>query len=95
LTLLDDAALRTVFASADIEISLLALTGAEPRLLARILRKLPAEQATALRRRLEHPGPVRLRDIEQARAALAAVASRLAHEGTITLPPTARFAAAV
>jgi flagellar motor switch protein FliG len=94
LALLDDADLRAVFAAADIEIALLALTGAEPRLLSRILRKLPAGQAGALRRRLEHPGPVRLRDIEQARSALATVASRLAHEGTIALPPTSRFAAA-
>jgi flagellar motor switch protein FliG len=92
---LDDVPLRTVFAAADAEISLLALTGAEPRLIARILRKLPADDAAVLRRRLEHPGPVRLRDIEQARAALTAVASRLAHEGTITLPSTVRFAAAV
>jgi len=91
---LDDAALRSVFAATDTEIALLALTGAEPRLIDRILRKLPADHAAALRRRLEHPGPIRLRDIEQARAALAAVASRLAHEGTIAVPTTARFAAA-
>jgi flagellar motor switch protein FliG len=59
------------------------------------LRKLPAADAAILRRRLEHPAAVRLRDIEQARAALAAVASRLAHEGSIELPAKLGFAAAV
>jgi len=92
---LDDRALRTVFASADTDVALLALTGAEPRLITRILRKLPAQDATVLRHRLEHPGPLRLRDVEQARSAVAAVASRLAHEGAIELPPSVRFAAAV
>jgi flagellar motor switch protein FliG len=95
LLLLSDAALRTVFAAADPELSLLALTGAEPRLIARILRKVPAREAAVLRQRFEHPGAVRLRDIEQARAALAAVANRLAHEGSIELPPNLRFAVAV
>lgn len=92
---LGDAALRAVFAAADPELSLLALTGAEPRLIARIVRRLPARDGLALRRRLEHPGAVRLRDIEQAREALAAVANRLAHEGTIDLPASRRFAAAI
>jgi flagellar motor switch protein FliG len=95
LMLLDDAMLRSVFAAADTDVALLALTGAEPRFISRILRKLPARAAAVLRRRLEHPGPTRLRDIEQARAALAAVATRLAHEGAIVLPDSVRFAAAV
>jgi flagellar motor switch protein FliG len=93
--LLDDAGLRAVFAAADAEMALVALTGAEPRLIARIERKLPPREAAELRRRLEHPGPIRLRDIEHARTAMAAVASRLAHEGTIRLPPGVGFAAAV
>jgi flagellar motor switch protein FliG len=91
----DDIALRAVFAAADTEVALLALTGAEPRLIARILRKLPPREAAVLRHRLEHPGPLRLRDVEQARFALAAVASRLAHEGAIELPASVRFAAAI
>jgi flagellar motor switch protein FliG len=94
LALLGDEALRAVFASTDTEVALVALTGAEPRLLTRILRKLPTPQAAVLRRRLEHPGPIRLRDIDQARVKLVAVATQLAQDGAITLPPTARFAAA-
>lgn len=92
---LDDRALRGVFAAADTEMALLALTGAEPRLISRILRKLPVAEAAVLRNRLEHPGPLRLRDVEQARLAVAAVASRLAHEGSIEIPASVRFAAAV
>ncbi len=92
---LDDRALRAVFAATETELALISLTGASPRLVARILKKLPAQDAALLRRRLEHPGPLRLRDVEQARSAVAAVASRLAHEGTIELPATIRFATAV
>jgi len=94
LLVLDDSALRAVLAAADPDLAILALTGAEPRLIARIQRKLPARDAALFRHRLEHPGPVRLRDIKQARAALAAIATRLAHEGSITLPESVRFAAA-
>jgi flagellar motor switch protein FliG len=92
---LNDASLRAVLAAADTEVALLALTGAEPRLIARILRKFPARDAAILRQRLEHPGPLRLRDVEQARAALAAVASRLAHDGAIEIPPSLKFVAAI
>ena len=55
----------------------------------------PSQEAAVLRQRLEHPGPLRLRDVEQARLAVAAVASRLAHEGAIELPKSVRFAAAI
>ncbi len=95
LAKLNDASLRAVLAAADTEVALLALTGAEPKLIARILRKCPAREAAILRQRLEHPGPLRLRDVEQARAALAAVASRLAHDGAIEVPPSLKFVAAI
>jgi len=91
----NDGALKAVFAETDTEVALLALTGASPRLISRILRRLAPQQAQVLRHRLEHPGPLRIRDVEQARLALAAVASRLAHEGAIELPASLRFAAAI
>jgi flagellar motor switch protein FliG len=91
----NDGALKAVFAETDTEVALLALTGASPRLIARILRRLAPQQAQVLRHRLEHPGPLRIRDVEQARLALAAVASRLAHEGAVELPASVRFAAAI
>ncbi len=95
LAQLADGALRQVFAEADPQLALLALTGAEERLVGRILRQLPPREAALLRQRLEHPGPIRLREIEQARQALAALAGRLAAAGEIAWPPRAGFAAAV
>ena len=94
LAQLDAEDLRRVLAAADPQLVLLALTGADERLVARIFRTLPARDAAVLRQRLEHPGPIRLREIEQAQRELAAVAARLARNDQITLPNTARFAAA-
>jgi flagellar motor switch protein FliG len=62
-------------------------------LLQRVLRQLPGKDAAELRQRLDHPGPVRLREIEQAQQQLASVASRLIQRGELQLPKSARFAA--
>jgi flagellar motor switch protein FliG len=91
---LDDASLRQVFAAADPQIVLLALTGADEALLARIVRQLPARDAAVLRDRLSHPGALRLSDIRQAQEQLVRVARCLAADGTIVLPGTRHFAAA-
>ena len=56
---------------------LLALLGADETLVARVLELLPAEQAESLRQRMEHPGPTRLSDVEQAQHELAQLASRI------------------
>jgi flagellar motor switch protein FliG len=95
LTHLSDEDLRQVLGAAGSQLALLALTGADERLVSRILKSLPAKDAAVLRRRLEHPGPVQLREIEQARASLAATAARLATSGQIALPKSMAFAAAV
>ncbi|MDX1947348.1 MAG: FliG C-terminal domain-containing protein [Pirellulaceae bacterium] len=92
---LEDDALRRIFAAADPEVALLALTGADEALLSRITRQLPARGAAALRSRLNHPGAIRLRDIELARQHLADLARQLAAEGRIVLPGSRHFAAAV
>src|SRR5262245_28318077 len=94
LAVLDDASLRAVFAAAEPAAILLALTGADERLLSRVLRQLPARDAAVLRQRLENPGPVRLREIDEAQQQLAAIASELAQQGAIRLPASKRFAAA-
>jgi flagellar motor switch protein FliG len=94
LLTLSDEALRRVFAAADPKVVLLALTGAPEALLARILGQLPAADAATLRKRLNHPGAMRLSDIETAQEQLAAVARRLAEEGAIVLPSSRHFAAA-
>jgi flagellar motor switch protein FliG len=93
LARLSDRSLQAVFAAVDPAVALLALTGAEERLLNRVLRRLPSPERTALRQRLEHPGPVRLREIEQAQAQVAAVASQLARQGDKKRSAAPRFAA--
>ncbi|MEX2176802.1 MAG: FliG C-terminal domain-containing protein [Pirellulaceae bacterium] len=94
LSQLGDDALRRVFAAADPQVVLLALTGADEALLARILRQLPAPAEATLRKRLNHPGAIRLSDIEQARQQLAELAGKLAAEGTIRFSGSRHFAAA-
>ena len=91
---LSDADLKQVFAAVDPQIAMLALTGADERLTRRILRQLPARQAELLRKKLNHPGPIRLRDLEAAQQQVARVAGRLATSGFIHSPPQRRFAAA-
>lgn len=92
--LLNDDALTTVVEEADATTLELALTGADARLIRRVLRLLPVREAARWRQRLERPSPLRLRDIELARESLARLAVRLARQNIITLPSRRGFAAA-
>ena len=65
-----------VFDEAGPELMLPALFGAAPELVNRVLARLP-EAARALRHKLDHPGPIRLRDVEEARRQVARIASRV------------------
>ncbi|NQT41510.1 MAG: hypothetical protein HQ581_28735 [Planctomycetes bacterium] len=80
---LGDDDLARLFASAEPEIALMALTGAPPELIDRITRQLPPREAAVLTRRLDHPQPIRLSDVEEARREIAELANRLAIEGTV------------
>jgi flagellar motor switch protein FliG len=91
---LDDRDLRRVFAAAEMPVLVLALTGADEKFTRRILRQLPAREAEVLTRRLTHPGPLRLRDIEQAQQEIVRLAHMLATRGEINLQPRT-FAAAI
>jgi flagellar motor switch protein FliG len=82
---LNDATLKRIFAAADPQILLLALTGAEDRLVQRILKQLPAADAAAVRQRLNHPGPLRLSDVDSAQQQLAQLAVELHELGVIRL----------
>jgi flagellar motor switch protein FliG len=93
-TTFSDETIRRILAAAEPQMVLLALTGADESLLARILRQLPPRAAATLRTRLNHPGAVRLRDIEAAREQLADLARRLAEQGVVVLPGSRHFAAA-
>ncbi|MFO0885793.1 MAG: FliG C-terminal domain-containing protein, partial [Pirellulales bacterium] len=61
------AEVKQVFAEVSPEVAILAMTGAEPRLLEKFLKRLPQALAEDLQYRLAHPGPVRLRDLDRAR----------------------------
>ncbi len=91
---LDDRDLRRVFAAAEMPVLVLALTGADEKFARRILRQLPAREADVLARRLTHPGPLRLRDIEQAQQEIVRLAHMLASRGEINLQPRTFAAAA-
>jgi len=72
--------------AADSEVMTLALVGAPPELVRRILRQLPEYQSQALRHRLDHLQPTRLSDMEEARQEIADLARRLVISGRIKLP---------
>jgi len=73
---LDDATLVAVFQAAEPEVAVMALVGAAPDLVDRLLRRLPAPRASRLRTRLGQPGPLRLSDIAEAQQAIAALAQK-------------------
>jgi flagellar motor switch protein FliG len=83
---LSDLALKKIFAHAEPQIVILALTGADERLVHRILKQLPTRDAAALRQRLNNPGPLRLRDMDAAQQALVAIAIDLHARYAIDVP---------
>jgi flagellar motor switch protein FliG len=76
---LDDETLGRVFEEAGRELTVAALIGASEELARRVLRLLPSDEAQVLRERLQRPGPIRLRDVEEARRQIAQTAQRLAY----------------
>jgi flagellar motor switch protein FliG len=83
---LDAVSLRRLIMAADFEVVVLALTGADAVLVDRVLEVMPETDGRVLKKRLQQPGPIRLRDVEEARRRLAALADRLAQQGHIRLP---------
>jgi flagellar motor switch protein FliG len=77
----DDSTLRGVLAAAGLEVVQAALLGAAPGVSARLLKCLPAKEAKTLRRKLAHPDPIRLSEVEDARRQIAALAQQLSYSG--------------
>jgi flagellar motor switch protein FliG len=77
---LGDLALSKVFSEADPDVLTLALAGAAPAFVERVLDQLPPQEAKLLRHALDHLGPARLSDVEQAQARLVELARRLQTE---------------
>ena len=68
---LDEHLLAKVFDEVGPELMLPALFGAAPELVGHMLARLPQADARAIRQKLDHPGPIRLRDVEEARRQVA------------------------
>jgi flagellar motor switch protein FliG len=76
----DDGVLLAVYRTATPEVVLTAFLGAPPALLERLLRRMSREEAKRMRRKLAHPGPIRLSDVEEARRQIAALAQQIWRE---------------
>jgi flagellar motor switch protein FliG len=72
----DDRLLAAVVERAERDLLLTALIGAAPKLVERITGRFSAAEAERARRQLDHPGPIRLRDVEEAREQIARLAQR-------------------
>jgi len=94
LDLLSQRDLERLAGAASGQLLSLALIEADERLTRRLLRGLPDAEKAEIRHRLASPGPIRLRDIDDAQRQLADLARRLAREEKIALPISRRFAAA-
>ncbi|MDA1053680.1 MAG: hypothetical protein O3C40_24795 [Planctomycetota bacterium] len=94
LARLGDTDLARVFRESDSKLALLALAGATPEFVNRLLKQLPAREGKSLRRRMEQLGPLRLSDIEQAQNTIAGIADHLIAAGAIHSPRPEHFAVA-
>ncbi len=79
---LDEGLIAEVFEEAGPDLMLPALFGAAPGLASRLLARIPQADARAIRHELDHPGPIRLSDVEEARRQVARIASRLNYRVT-------------
>ena len=86
----DDQTLATLFTAAGRELWMLALVGAPPALIGRILRRLPTAEAEAFRHHLDHLGPTRLSDVEESRRRIEDLTRRLVLQRRITLARRSR-----
>jgi len=85
LMLCDDRSLEVILGTAEPEVVELALVGAPPAFVERALQLVPKAVAQQVRYHLDHPGPTRLSDVEEARLRLAEVARRVAFARRINL----------
>lgn len=80
---MDTGNLAVLFREAGRPLAAAALLGAPATLVNRVLGGLPREESQWLRRQLDAPGPIRLRDVEEARQRVAQLATELQREGRI------------
>jgi len=78
-----DGAWGAIVDRVDRDLLMLALIGAPQLMVQHVVAQLSTAEAEALSAQLENPGPIRLRDVEQARRELADVARQLILEGRL------------
>lgn len=83
---LDEVMLAEVLQRADPQHSLLALAGAPPRLVKRILSHLPAREARRMEKKIRQLGPTRLKDIDHAQQHLVEIMDQLKHRNSEDSP---------
>ncbi len=73
--------LAALFRKAGGELAVPALLGAPAALVNRVLGSLPRDDSEWLRRQLDSPGPIRLRDVEEARGRIMQLVAELQRDG--------------
>ena len=81
---IDDRGIQTVLREVTSDSLAIALRGAEPEIMDKIMKNMSKRAAEILRDDMEARGPVKLADVEAAQKEIVAVAQRLIEEGTIT-----------
>jgi flagellar motor switch protein FliG len=80
LTNLESDVIEELIDEAGLELMLPALFGASPELTRRVLACLPSTDARVFYQKLRNPGPIRLRDVDEARNEVAKIASRINYQ---------------
>ncbi len=86
LNVFTDTELRLIFSSCGQRDAILSLLGAEPGFVEAILALLPKAEADQVRRKLSHPGRIRLTEVENARERVLQAARQLMIQGKIQVP---------
>jgi flagellar motor switch protein FliG len=81
----DDRGIQSVLREVASDKLAIALRGAEPEVLDKILRNMSKRAGEILRDDMEAQGPVKLIEVEAAQKEIVAIAQRLAEEGTISI----------
>ncbi|MDI9443639.1 MAG: FliG C-terminal domain-containing protein [Planctomycetota bacterium] len=77
LAQIDRADLEDLLDATDLKLLALALVGAPPAVVDRLLAALPPARAAVLSEEMDHPGPTRLSDVEAAREWIGLIAQKL------------------
>lgn len=77
LARIDRADLEDLLGATDLKLLALALVGASPAVVQRLLAALPPARAAMLSEEMNHPGPTRLSDVEAAREWIGMIAQKL------------------